>query len=884
MPFKSKKTNSLLNLKYTNNTLTNVLTPAQASSLPYGLTTNTNTKEMWSKDINGTVTKIKDLPVTGNIVPIVNKAPNDDIDSLCIYHPVNYADEIKNSQGVDFTLDANIDKMADFISVTKQKWVSVHVSPLMLDRIPHAINTVKRFKAKGFKVHLRAHHTGDLRIFVPRLITCDSGDVSASNITTANELTGNPPVMKLVAKKIEVQDGSKNWIVDQWKGFMFYSLGGATQNSAYYIDSNTKDTLTLKSIYGFEITTTNVSVGSGYKISFEVPHNQSFASTTHGYTYYTGELAKKGRLAGADSFSACNELDGFIFKEYGALQGSIFETEAQKIAEQKKLVAHVKSVAPGYPDGYTVSEGFWRVDAWIDSGSYAPLDFFAFNAYQEESNGMYTILRAVDKFGAANVQLDEFSLSGTKGETISRGVAKDPLGYANLINTRLKWCKHLGIRNVFRFELMDTGENGFGYLGFKNDSIYGHDQYTNSILKTIDKKITNWSIGFRDNRAPALVNNSTSLDIGNKITVQFWMQPASTDGNITIFEIPDPNNPGNNMTIPDPYNSNKPLQEYNQRYLISKPGSYEISFAYKKLMVNYTTIKLTPGALPQVNTLQSTIDIPNDRWQHVAFMYDGSVAKLYLDGKPIGNGVGNGKIYNTLSKISIGGLENGNKYENRYDGRIQDIEICKDVLYPWKIVNPVTYETTYINEFIPPITPPNNPSAVLRILASEGTGITLADTSGNNNNATLQSTGINQADWFIGKYDVLVDKNSTKVVGGGLMNVNYDFDFNNGNTTSNNFINLDPSKPAGVLTKYSLKINSGTINVATTVIVKTFTKPSTYTQIASFVIPSGSNSGSNITGSLTGVNLTEGTIVQMELTSFVGTGVDMTATLFLTTT
>jgi hypothetical protein len=716
MPFKYKSKNSGPTLGTTQTVFTGILTPIEEGQLAYGTNINPTTLEIWYKDVNGLVTKTQDKPVTGTIVPVQVKHPTD---TFAINHVTNYWEPARVTPAV-------IDKIADDLILGGSEWVSVHHSPFRPSRVPYLLSTIQRLRAKGLKVHLRMHYQEkDPSLFFDAG-TCSSGTISS------------------------LTDSAKNWVANEWKGFVLKITSGAgtTTNPVrgYYIKGNTNNTLLLEKLNDNYIAPSIAfDSSSKYNIDGDPLMDNFFLDKNRGYYKYVRSIALQARDIGVESFSVINEFTVSMVRYH---PGSIYPTDAAVIQEEHKLVQYIKDELAvngktPFPYGITTTDGFWMLEHHEQAG-LGPCDYYEYTAYEEDSSAMYTVRRAIDKFGANKVSFGEFSLSGTGGEEYARGNIANNEDYADKLNRRIKWAKYLGVKSIFRWELWDTegdgavAGNGWGYVhGTKytnnglNEVPYGlySDWYKGSYLKTLDTNITNWSVGFMEGRLPVKIENSSSLTLGDRLTIQFWVNSARDQ--ISIWS------PGvGGAFVINTYPTS----------IISKAGSYEIGIENKKA---YAKIWTTDGNAVKI---VSNTDFKADRWVHFAYVYNGYSQVLYINGIQVANGLISGNILNTTSPILIGSpTESLPNTTNHLYGRLQDIEICNT--------------TIYTQNFVPPVQAPNNSTAICRLVCNEGSGTTLLDSTGKQNNGIMLGNGTTQADWFLGKYDQLVDLNTFKVVG-----------------------------------------------------------------------------------------------------------------------
>jgi Concanavalin A-like lectin/glucanases superfamily len=772
MPFKLKKKSGTLKLGTTITDQTGNLTPIQEGTLQYGTNINPASLEIWYKDENGVVTKTQEKPTTGTIVPVRLKKPTD---TFALNHPTNFWYDNRVTNEV-------IDRIADDLVIGGSEWISVHMGPFKTSRYQYVFNIISRLKAKGLKVHFRCHD---------ETTEGNGGQIYNSGTATGGTLTS-------------LVDSSKNWVNNEWKGYVVRITGGPAKSDGlvvngknirgYYIKGNTNNTLFVEDFNeNFILPQTSLGNGSKYEIFGEKLMDNYFLDRTRGYYFRCKDLAFKTRDLGVDSFSVANEFTASVKRFH---TNSIFPSDEACVIEQQKLVKYIKeeltaSGRSSFPYGVTTTDGFWMVEHFAKQG-LGPMDYYEYTAYEEDTSAMYTYRKAIDAFGSGKVSFGEFSLSGSGSEEFERGQITSNQDYADKINRRVKWAKYLGIRSIFRWELWDTNgkgdasNNGFGYMAGTEYMSNGQPEvpygikspwFEGSYLKSMDPKITDWSVGFDMGRLPVKINNSPTLNLGDKFTIQLWIHSAR--GAITVWT-PKPG--GGHIITPVPST------------LISKAGSYEFGFENGKV---YGKLWTTDQAGAKV---KSTVDLKTDRWVHLAYTYSGNLQALYMDGVQIANSFVTGNILNNQSPILIGSpVEQLPNDSNFTFCRLQDFEICNSVLYP--------------QSFVPPTTQPNNSTAICRLLANEGSGTTLSDSTGKQNNGVMLGSDISQADWFIGKYDKLVDLNTYKTIGALPNYKTQTFKLNSSSIKQEKTINFPDVTTEITVNKIEAKIITGSTGI-----------------------------------------------------------------------
>jgi Cellulase (glycosyl hydrolase family 5)/Concanavalin A-like lectin/glucanases superfamily len=615
--------------------------------------------------------------------------------------------------------DEEIDFVANILIQNGSKWVTLAAEAFDPQHLPYVKKFIQRLKAKGLKVHLRTGFSrqdrmkkadGTLDIF-------DSG----SNFTKTE--VANTATSGLSNSTGTLTDASKNWTPNEWKGYQVYCKSVTNKNLVIYITGNTANTLQLA--YPIDIGETDsvfsrlgvdlIDTTRGYEISYQCANDNAFTNTTRGLYKHIADNARMGLEAGADSFGCSNEMVSNIQM---FVPGSNFETFDKYIQEQKNLVQYIKTTVPGYPDGYTVSEIFWQTGSWINSGSIAPLDFLAYTCYEQESSMLHRLREVSLKFGADKIQLDEFSLNSARANTLDRKVAKDVQEYSHLINNRIKWAKKMGIRNIFRWELIDysaytpyTNDGGqpeFGYMYVKNQNILTATTtswFQETYQRNICPYISNYSLHFSPKSKPIIVTNNTTLDLVNNFTIQCKVNTSSNE----------------NQTI------------------IEKQGSYVLLIENKKIKLK---VRIAGTEYVVTDSDDMNDNYGTDRWLNITATYDNSKLRLFINGQLKATTIATGNVDNSANDLKIGVMVNNNFSGSQ--ARIQDIEISKECLY-------TAAYTDYLKI-------PNSTLAITRLATEQSTGTIVKDTSGINNNANFPAIVTEQPYWSLGIRDKIEDE------------------------------------------------------------------------------------------------------------------------------
>jgi hypothetical protein len=537
-----------------------------------------------------------------------------DIDNYALYHPTKYFNYA----------NAEIDSCLDKVIKLNRTWVSFHCSPLTPSRFPYIQTWITKAKALGLKIHLRAHHTenvGNESVF-------QTGAIQANNAINVSTATGGS-VSTLI-------DTTKNWTVNQWAGFQCYTTAGSGSGQYLYILSNTSNTLTfgIADFVGGSTPLSTVAFDNTtkYKISYSRMNDKSLTDTSFGYYKYVKDMASYFKNSGCESFSVMNEWKNTILYN---VPGSIFlDDTTNYVSSQKDCVTYVKAQVPtGYPDGYTVSDLFYKVSDWITSNSILPLDYLGYTSYDTEPNAFNTMKQACDKFGANKIQLDEMSLSGTWDETLNTHLTgTSSTDYNLLLQRRVKYALSLGIRRVFRFEFADAGVDngskwGFGYYRNASQFNFGTALSEAMVKCVIDPTTIKKAVNLTKTTNHIIYPGSTpafnTLSSG-QMTFQAWIKRATGPS----------------------------TGDYSFHTIISKDNSFVLRFEGDTLKLEYWKggIKNSMTA----NTQSTPLPYFRDKWQLVQFSINNAGATLYLNGVSVATQAITGSLDTSLISCEIG--------------------------------------------------------------------------------------------------------------------------------------------------------------------------------------------------------------------------------------
>jgi hypothetical protein len=215
------------------------------------------------------------------------------------------------------------------------------------------------------------------------------------------------------------------------------------------------------------------------------------------------------------------------------------------------------------------------------------------------------------------------------------------------------------------------------------------------------------SLNFSGSNTYVTIASTSNLQITDAITVEAWIyatqwQTAAGKGSIVC----------KHSWTGGP----------EQGFVLRAGGTGQLSFNFAGLDINGTPTSwkelISPGTLLTLNT-----------WYHVAGSYDGDSIRLFINGAQVASSFFDGSILpNTVYDMTIGKLcDNGVGDKRYFFGKIDEVRI-------WNRPRPESEILADYNHHIDPLV---QSGLVAYFRFNEGTGTTVTDLSGNNNNGTI---------------------------------------------------------------------------------------------------------------------------------------------------
>ncbi|MFF0574470.1 LamG-like jellyroll fold domain-containing protein [Streptosporangium saharense] len=149
------------------------------------------------------------------------------------------------------------------------------------------------------------------------------------------------------------------------------------------------------------------------------------------------------------------------------------------------------------------------------------------------------------------------------------------------------------------------------------------------------------ALSFNGTSSWVTVNHSSSLRLTGGMTLSAWVKPTTTAGWRTV--------------------AMKDHASGSAYGLYASNGSVPSAWLLK------------PDASGH-NTLDGTTGLVNGRWDHVAVTYDGTMARLYVDGQEVSTSSWSGNLVNDNGALHIGG---NSKWGEYFSGLIDEVRIYK---------------------------------------------------------------------------------------------------------------------------------------------------------------------------------------------------------------
>ena len=213
------------------------------------------------------------------------------------------------------------------------------------------------------------------------------------------------------------------------------------------------------------------------------------------------------------------------------------------------------------------------------------------------------------------------------------------------------------------------------------------------LIVTYSTQAQNYSLNF-DGHSYVSIPHSDSLNLSNQLTIECWftVQGASINDWIGIV---------------------CKLEASAVCY-----SGYFFGLAQTSTYPNWIHFRIYPPNQYVDSSFSPTLN----HWYNLAVTYNGSIMKMFLDGNLIHEKAATGLIASNTFPLTIGG-QNGNFWGRNLNGKIDEVRISSIARYD--------------TNFVPTIHFDNDIYTRALYHFNEGTGNTLFDSSGNNNNGTI---------------------------------------------------------------------------------------------------------------------------------------------------
>lgn len=169
------------------------------------------------------------------------------------------------------------------------------------------------------------------------------------------------------------------------------------------------------------------------------------------------------------------------------------------------------------------------------------------------------------------------------------------------------------------------------------------------------------------------------------------------------------------------------IEEYDNEHVVYQGASDFVIEAYKIGVVDGVPEFRLRGGLPDASIVSATTVMDLNKWYHIAATYDGSIARIYVDGILENSANFNEQIENTPNGHLYIGIDRDG--ENNYN---QAFKGCMDELRIWNFVKTQEQILAGINT-----EPAPNAAGLVAYYNMEQQGIILGDISANGNDGVL---------------------------------------------------------------------------------------------------------------------------------------------------
>ncbi|MGC9396644.1 MAG: LamG-like jellyroll fold domain-containing protein, partial [Anaerolineae bacterium] len=131
-----------------------------------------------------------------------------------------------------------------------------------------------------------------------------------------------------------------------------------------------------------------------------------------------------------------------------------------------------------------------------------------------------------------------------------------------------------------------------------------------------------------------------------------------------------------------------------EQILVSKGGNYKLSLPSGGLTATLTLAPDSGGACGAAIAVGSQVQLLPNQWNRIVGTYDGSTARIYVNGYEQGRVAVSGAACATADEVSIGGLATGNPFY----GRLDEVSLYEHALNAYAVRDIFRYQSKLVNE------------------------------------------------------------------------------------------------------------------------------------------------------------------------------------------
>ncbi len=131
-----------------------------------------------------------------------------------------------------------------------------------------------------------------------------------------------------------------------------------------------------------------------------------------------------------------------------------------------------------------------------------------------------------------------------------------------------------------------------------------------------------------------------------------------------------------------------------EQVLVSKGGNYKLSIPAGGLTATLTLAPASDGACGAAVSVASQVQLLPNQWNYVMGTYDGSAARIYVNGYEQGSVAVSGAACAVANEVSLGGLSTGSPFF----GRLDEVSLYDHALNAYAVRDIFRYQGKLVNE------------------------------------------------------------------------------------------------------------------------------------------------------------------------------------------